>query len=93
MLESAMEVIWDLLIFLPWWLSGWSCSTCWVAGAETALTRRGQATRPTAVLWRAQGLSGRRLFGWRRPLGWHQILLQRHQLNDMTGQAIHHGTD
>jgi len=39
MLESAMEVIWNLLISLPWWLSGWLCSTCWLAGAETALSR------------------------------------------------------
>jgi hypothetical protein len=30
--------------FLPWWLSGWLSSTCWPAGAETALTRRGRAT-------------------------------------------------
>jgi hypothetical protein len=45
MLESAMEVIWDLLIFFALVAVGWLCSTCWLTGAETALSRWGQANR------------------------------------------------
>jgi formate hydrogenlyase subunit 3/multisubunit Na+/H+ antiporter MnhD subunit len=43
MLESAMEVIWDLLIFLALVAVGLIVLNCWLADAETALELPGSA--------------------------------------------------
>jgi hypothetical protein len=45
MLESAMEVIWDLLIFFALVAVGLVVLNLLVTGAETALSRWGQANR------------------------------------------------